>query len=53
MARIKEKRTAIVCPTIDGIDDKSLAYQGGGGSGYGIFTWYGMKNPIWSFSTCY
>lgn len=39
LARIKEKRTAILCPTIDSIDDKNMAYNGGGSAGYGIFTW--------------
>ena len=37
--RIKQKRSAILCPTIDSIDDKTLAYYGGSGAGYGIFTW--------------
>ena len=41
MSRIKEKRSAILCPTIDNIDDKTLGYYstGGGQSAYGIFTW--------------
>ena len=39
LARIKEKRSAILCPTIDSIDDKTMAYYGGGSAGYGIFTW--------------
>lgn len=39
LARIKEKRSAILCPTIDSIDDKTMAYMGSGGGGYGIFTW--------------
>ncbi|CAF0715034.1 unnamed protein product [Brachionus calyciflorus] len=39
LARIKEKRSAILCPTIDNIDDKTMAYHGSGGAGYGIFTW--------------
>jgi len=39
LARIKEKRSTILCPTIDSIDDKNMAYNGGGGAGYGIFTW--------------
>jgi polypeptide N-acetylgalactosaminyltransferase len=39
LARIKEKRDAVLCPTIDSIDDKNMAYHGGGDSGYGIFTW--------------
>ena len=39
LARIKEKRSAILVPTIDGIDHKTMAYQGGGGMSYGIFTW--------------
>lgn len=39
LARIKEKRTAILCPTIDSIDDKNMAYKRGGSAGYGIFTW--------------
>jgi polypeptide N-acetylgalactosaminyltransferase len=39
LARIKEKREAILCPTIDSIDEKTMAYHAGGGNGYGIFTW--------------
>ena len=39
LARIKEKRSAVLCPTIDSIDDKNMAYYGGSGAGYGIFTW--------------
>lgn len=41
LIRIKEKRSAILCPTIDGINDKTLSYTGGGDgqSAYGIFTW--------------
>ena len=41
LARIKEKPSAVLCPSIDGIDDKTLAFHGGGGtqSAYGIFTW--------------
>lgn len=30
LQRIKEKRTAIVCPTIDSISDSTLQYLGGG-----------------------
>ena len=37
--RIKQKRSAILCPTIDSIDDKTMAYHGSGDAGYGIFTW--------------
>jgi len=38
--RIKENPSAVLCPTIDSIDDKNLAYlQGSDQSGYGIFTW--------------
>ncbi len=29
LARIKEKRTAILCPTIDSIDDKTMEYHNG------------------------
>ena len=42
LARIKEKPSAVLCPTIDGIDEKSLAFHGNAGVGqtaYGIFTW--------------
>ena len=28
-----------MCPTIDGIDDKTMAYNAGSGAGYGVFTW--------------
>ena len=37
--RIKQKPNAVLCPTIDSIDDKTLAYHGSGDAGYGIFTW--------------
>ena len=39
LARIKEKPTAILCPTIDSIDENTIGYHAGGGGGYGIFTW--------------
>ena len=39
LMRIKEKRSAIVVPSIDSIDHKTMAYQGGGGMSYGVFTW--------------
>lgn len=39
LARIKEKRTAVLCPIIDNIDDRTLAYIASGSEGYGIFTW--------------
>jgi len=39
LGRIKEKPNSILCPTIDSIDEKTMAYFRGGGSGYGIFTW--------------
>jgi polypeptide N-acetylgalactosaminyltransferase len=39
LARIKEKNTAVLIPTIDNIDDKTMYYSGGGSGGYGIFTW--------------
>ena len=39
VSRIKEKRDTIICPAIDSIDEKTMAYYGGGGGGYGIFTW--------------
>jgi polypeptide N-acetylgalactosaminyltransferase len=29
LARIKEKRSAILCPTIDSIDDKTMEYHNG------------------------
>lgn len=39
--RIKEKPSAVLCPTIDGISDKNLGFSpsGTGQSAYGIFTW--------------
>jgi hypothetical protein len=33
LARIKEKRNTVVCPIIDTIDEKTIAYHGGGASG--------------------
>jgi len=37
--RIGEKRTAILCPMIDVIDDKSLAFSDYGGVAVGGFSW--------------
>ncbi|XP_067931309.1 probable N-acetylgalactosaminyltransferase 9 isoform X2 [Watersipora subatra] len=39
LARIKEKRSAILCPMIDAIDDKTLFYSLNGGEAVGGFTW--------------
>ena len=39
LARIKEKRSAIVCPEIDVIDAHTLAYNGVGGRSVGGFWW--------------
>ena len=39
LARIKEKRSAVLCPSIDGISAESLMYQAGGGTAVGGFTW--------------
>jgi len=39
LARIKEKRTAVVCPEIDVIDAHTLAYNGVGGRSVGGFWW--------------
>ena len=32
-ARSKEKRNTVVCPLIDSIDEKTMAYHGGGEGG--------------------
>uniref|UniRef100_A0A0N5AKT4 Polypeptide N-acetylgalactosaminyltransferase n=1 Tax=Syphacia muris TaxID=451379 RepID=A0A0N5AKT4_9BILA len=37
--RIKQKRTAVVCPTIDSISDTTLEYLGGSANGIGTFWW--------------
>ncbi|CAF4748072.1 unnamed protein product [Rotaria socialis] len=37
--RIKQKRTAILCPTIDGISSDELSYYPGATSSLGIFSW--------------
>ena len=37
--RIKERRSAILCPMIDVIDDKTLYYSQNGGEAVGGFTW--------------
>lgn len=39
LARIKEKRTAVVCPMVDAIDAASLEYSNQGGVQVGGFTW--------------
>lgn len=39
LQRIKEKRDAIVCPTIDSISATDMAYLGGYASGIGTFWW--------------
>ncbi|CAF1010915.1 unnamed protein product [Rotaria magnacalcarata] len=37
--RIKQKRTAIVCPVVDGISSYQLSYYSGTTSSLGIFSW--------------
>uniref|UniRef100_A0A914XRQ0 Polypeptide N-acetylgalactosaminyltransferase n=1 Tax=Plectus sambesii TaxID=2011161 RepID=A0A914XRQ0_9BILA len=39
LQRIKDKRTAVVCPVIDMISDSSMAYMGGSAGGIGTFWW--------------
>ncbi|KAK6060185.1 hypothetical protein COOONC_02157 [Cooperia oncophora] len=39
LARIKEERTAVVCPIIDAISETNLAYLGGSHGGIGTFWW--------------
>ena len=39
--RISQKRTAIVCPIVDAIDDTTLKYSLNGGYQVGGFTWSG------------
>ncbi|VDO19298.1 unnamed protein product [Heligmosomoides polygyrus] len=39
LARIKEQRSAVVCPIIDSISDTNLAYLGGAHGGVGTFWW--------------
>ncbi|KAH7731746.1 Protein GLY-9 a [Aphelenchoides avenae] len=39
LQRIKDKRTAVVCPVIDSIADRSFQYMGGGAGGIGTFWW--------------
>ncbi|XP_064647767.1 probable N-acetylgalactosaminyltransferase 9 isoform X1 [Lineus longissimus] len=39
LARIKEKRSAVLCPEIDVISDHTLQYSGVGSSGVGGFWW--------------
>ena len=39
LARIGESRSAVLCPMIDAIDDKSLEYSSNGGIAVGGFTW--------------
>lgn len=43
LQRIKEDRTAVVCPIIDVIDDKTMEYYHGNGEFFQIggFTWSG------------
>lgn len=37
--RIGKNRNTVICPMIDGIDDKTLEYSRGGGIAVGGFTW--------------
>ena len=39
LARIGEKRSAVLCPMIDAIDDKTLEYSSNGGVALGGFSW--------------
>ena len=39
LARIKEERTAILCPMIDAINDNTLVYSLNGGEAVGGFVW--------------
>ena len=39
LQRIKEKRSAIVCPVIDSISDNNIQYMGGFAGGIGTFWW--------------
>ncbi|XP_055884839.1 probable N-acetylgalactosaminyltransferase 9 isoform X3 [Biomphalaria glabrata] len=39
VSRIAEDRTAVLCPIIDAIDDRSLEYSGNGGYTTGGFSW--------------
>ena len=39
MARIGEKRSAVLCPMIDAIDDRTLEYSSNGGVALGGFSW--------------
>ena len=39
LARIKEKRSAVLCPMVDAIDDHTLEYSMNGGVQVGGFTW--------------
>lgn len=39
LARILEKRSAVLCPMIDAIDDKTLEYSSNGGVAKGGFSW--------------
>ncbi|XP_076471914.1 putative N-acetylgalactosaminyltransferase 9 isoform X2 [Babylonia areolata] len=41
LTRIKEKRSAVVCPIVDAIDDNTLRYSLNGGYNVGGFTWSG------------
>lgn len=41
LMRISQKRTAIVCPIVDAIDDTTLKYSLNGGYQVGGFTWSG------------
>uniref|UniRef100_A0A914EGR8 Ricin B lectin domain-containing protein n=1 Tax=Acrobeloides nanus TaxID=290746 RepID=A0A914EGR8_9BILA len=39
LQRIKDERTAVVCPVIDSISDSNIQYMGGGVGGVGTFWW--------------
>ena len=39
LSRIKEKRTAVLCPLVDAINDRTLEHSKYKGSAVGGFTW--------------
>ncbi|KAI0220451.1 putative N-acetylgalactosaminyltransferase 9 [Lamellibrachia satsuma] len=49
LARIKEKRSAVLCPSIDGISAETMQYQSGGGTAVGGFTW--SLHFTWRYTT--
>lgn len=45
--RIKEKRTAVLCPIIDYISSHQMSYHGNSVRSIGVFTW--SLHFAWSF----